>query len=335
MERQIDSTLIERIEPEIATLAAKGRQRWKKLARIDIDLLASVPLVQARLARRGRVGQIDPDARLKAIDGVLEAAIKTLPSHYRDAALEHFGYTNSNPKEPWVKTTREKLAARKFGVSDRLYRKPSDDYFGMKPADYIVALVTCAFCGISDPFAYIASREESDAEPAPSEPRADQNGNVVSPTEDSSITGTSGLGLTSPSATMVSRDPDHLEVFWIGPNNEVLYRWWLSSQGWSDVESWAEPEAVYLTAVSQEAGDEVLFGLAPNGRVWYRIWEVNPQGWHLAGKVRWIDGVVCGPLTAASRGPGMIELVAFDAQGRPCHCWTEGEMKWAAWTSEW
>lgn len=333
----IDSALVERIEPEIAALAAKGRHEWKrKLARIDIELLASVPLVQARLARPGRAGRIDPDARLKAIDGVLEVAIKTLPSRYRNAALEHFGYTDPNPDSPWGKTTREKQAASKFGVGERSYRKPSNDYFGMKPGDYVIAVAACAFCGIADPIAYIARRrKESDTEPVPSKPRADQNGGVASPIEDSTTVGASDLGLASPSATMVSRDPEHLEVFWTGPNNEVLYRWWEQPHGWSDVESWAEPEAVCLAAVSQEEGDEILFGLAPDGRVWYRVWERTAEDSYRAGEVQWLDGVVRGPLATASRGPGVIELFAFDARGQPCHRWTEEEVQWVPWTSDW
>ena len=201
----------------------------------------------------------------------------------------------------------------------------------MKPREYVVALVACAFCGIADPIVYIAKREGADAETASDGPQAEQ---TTPDGIDASGATDAFLGeLASLSATMVSRDPDHLEVFWLGPNNEVFYKWWEQGRDWSS-DSWAEPAAVSLTAVSREPGDEVLFGLSPDGRVWYFIWELNDQGWHAAGEVQWLDGneIVRGPLASASRGKDMIELFAFDAAGKPWHRWTEGGMNWSPWT---
>lgn len=324
VEHQTDSQLVVRIEPKVAALAAKGRHSWEPVE-IDIELLTSVPSVQEWLGDTQARGM--PDANLESIAGALEEAIRSLPNPYRDAALEHFGFTEQEASKQGV---REERAAQQLRISPRWYRKPQPKYFGMAPRQYVIALVACAFCGITDPFAYIARREGANEEP--DVPQAEQG-----PTSGESFY-TSADAVresASPSATMVSRDPDHLEVFWVGPENEVLYRWWLPSQGWSEVESWVEPEAVCLAAVSQEQGDEILFGLAPNGRVWYRVWELDHRGWHQAGEVHWLDGVVRGPLATASRGPGMIELLAFDAQGQPCHCWTEGRMQWVPWTTDW
>jgi predicted nucleotide-binding protein len=145
----------------------------------------------------------------------------------------------------------------------------------------------------------------------------------------------SSFSQASQSATMVSREPNHLEVFWVGPNSEVRYRWWLGHQGWSRIESMNEPKAQQLAAVSRETGDEMLFGLTPDGLVWYRTWEIGNEGWPVAGKAQWLDGTVQGSLTVASRAPDAIELFAFDLDGRPCHRWTEGGLKWAPWTSDW
>jgi hypothetical protein len=229
---------------------------------------------------------------------------------------------------------RENLAAKAWGFGGSWYRRPRDEYFGMKTSEYVIALVATAFCGIADPIAYIARREGADAEAATIETRAEQG-----PTSDDSLdtsTATDAIsgGLASLGATMVSREPDHLEAFWIGPNNEVLYRWWQHEHGWSTVDSWAEPAAVSLAAVSRKVGDEILFGLAPDGRVWYRVWEIGAHGWHTAGEVQWFDDdhVVCGPLVTASRGPDMIELFAFDSEGKPWHRWTEGGMNWSPWS---
>ena len=201
----------------------------------------------------------------------------------------------------------------------------------MKTGEYVITLATCAFCGIADPIAYIAKREGANAEAAPKGPQAGQATSDDIDTSDANAF----LGeLASLGATMVSRDPDHLEVFWIGANNEVFYRWWSGDQGWSREETWVEPAAVSLTAVSRGPGDEMLFGLTPDGQVWCRIWEIGDQGWPTAGDVQWFDDdeIVCGPLASASRGEDTVELLAFDANGRPWHCWTEGDMSFSPWT---
>lgn len=164
----------------------------------------------------------------------------------------------------------------------------------------------------------------------------DQGGDFESCIVYSDITGAINVDLASLSATMVSREPGHLEVFWTGPNNEVFYRWWHDGHGWA-TDSWAEPAAVSLTAVSRGVGDEILFGLSPDGRLWYRIWEIDGREWHTAGETQWFDDdhIVRGPLASASRGLDMIELFAFDIDGKPCHRWTEGGMQWAPWTTVW
>ncbi len=328
MENQTDSQLVEQIKPKIAALAAKGRRSWEPIE-IDFALLTSVRLVQDRLAGLDAADRASPDAELDAIGGALKAAIQSLPDPYRSAALEHFGFSDQGPDKP-LQGAREKRAAAKFGKGDGWYRKPNAKYLGMKPGEYVIALAVCAFCGIANPIDYIARREGADVEAVSSGPQTDPD--LAS--DDIDATNAAQGEPASLGATMVSRDPDHLEVFWTGPNNEVFYRWWRHRHGWSVDESWDEPAAVSLTAVSREPGDEILFGLSPDGRVWYRIWVLDHRGWHVAGEVEWFDDdhVVRGPLASASRGPDMIELFAFDMDGTPWHRWTEGGMNWSPWT---
>jgi hypothetical protein len=331
VESQTDSQLAEQIKPKIAALAAKGRRSWEPIE-IDFALLTSVRLVRNRLAGLDAAARDNPDAELDAIGGALEAAIQSLPNPYRSAALEHFGFTDQRPDKP-LQGAREKRAAEKFGKGDGWYRKPNAKYFGMKPGEYVIALITCAFCGIANPIDYIARRECADAEAALSGPRAD----LDLPSDGIDATSTAGAAdgeIASLGATMVSRDPDHLEVFWIGPNNEVFYRWWRKRHGWSVDDCWAEPTAVSLTAVSRKPGDEILFGLSPDGRVWYRVWEIDDRGWHVAGQAQWFEDaqIVRGPLASASRGHGTVELFAFDMSGTPWHRWTEDGMNWSPWT---
>jgi hypothetical protein len=333
VESQIDTQLVARIGPKIVVLAAQGRRSWDP-AHLDIELLTSVPSVQKRLAELDTADQADPDAELNAIGDALEAAIKALPNPYREAALEHFGFTDQrSSSEPYSKVLREDRAAKKLGSGGRWYRKPHPKYFGMKPGDYVIALVACAFCGIASPIAYIARRESFDTNTMPNRSQVGHSESAEHTAGISNAASVISRALASPSATMVSRDPAHLEVFWVGPNNEVLYMWWLREQGWSREDSWTDPAAVSLTAVSRESGDEILFGLAPDGHVWYRIWRIDDRGWHTAGEVQSLgDDLVRGPLASASRGPDKLELFAFDLDGRPWHRWTEGGMNWSPWT---
>jgi hypothetical protein len=327
------NSLVERIEPKIAALVVQGRRGWDPIE-IDFDVLAGVPQVQDRLAGLDAEGRADPDAKLKAIGDALEAAIKTLPNPYREAALEQFGFTDQRAGEPYSKGIREDRAAKKFGRGARWYRDPHKKYFGMKTSSYVIALVTCAFCGVANPINYINTREGAGVEAPSTGPTAD-HGSAARDSLDASpakplIVG----GLASLGATMVSREPDHLEVFWIGPNNEVFYRWWQAGRGWSPVESWAEPATVALTAISRWPEDEVLFGLSPDGRLWCRIWRADHRGWRTAGEVQWFedDEVICGPLASTSRGEGVITLLAFDARGRPWHRQVENDMRVSPWT---
>ncbi|MGA7705769.1 MAG: hypothetical protein WB998_12835 [Solirubrobacteraceae bacterium] len=331
MESQADSQLVEQIEPKVAALAAVGRRRWEPV-RIDINLLTGVPLVQNRLDELDTGDRANPDAKLKAIGDALKAAIHTLPNPYREAALDHFGFTDKDSGDPSNQGEREHRAAKAWGYGGGWYRRRRQEYFGMKTSEYVITLATCAFCGIADPIAYIARREGVNAETVPNRPQEDQN-----PTSDgvdaSNATDAASGELATLGATMVSREPGHLEVFWVGPNNEVFYRWLEDGHDWS-WDSWDEPAAISLTAVSRGPGDEVLFGLSPDGRVWYRVWELKSQGWYAAGDVQWLDDneIVRGPLASANRGQDMIELFAFDVDGQPWHRWTEGGMSWSPWT---
>jgi hypothetical protein len=170
LESQANSQLVEQIEPEVRALVVLGRRRWDPV-KINVDLLASVPLVQDRLAQLDPLTRSDPDAEVKAISDALEAAIQTLPSLYKNAALDHFGFTDEEP-QPMYQEPREDRAAKAWGYAAGWYRRPRKEYFGMQTRQYVIALVTCAFCGIANPIAYIAEREGADADVVIDEPQA-------------------------------------------------------------------------------------------------------------------------------------------------------------------
>jgi hypothetical protein len=134
------------------------------------------------------------------------------------------------------------------------------------------------------------------------------------------------------SATACARSNDHMELFWTDGTGRTFHRWWTDQSGWSSVCAWNDPPALYVAAVSRKEGDEVLFGLSPQGHVWMRTWRVDDRGWTTAGDPQWIEGTVVGPLTAVSRAPWHIELTAWTSEGEQCHNWRHDDT-WHGWTT--
>lgn len=136
------------------------------------------------------------------------------------------------------------------------------------------------------------------------------------------------------SVSACSRGSDHMEVFWTDGSGSVFCRWWHEDSRWSEVDHWDDPAALHVAALSRDKGDELLFGIAPDGRVWMRAWRVDERGWMTAGDPEWLEGPVVGPLTAVSRAPWHIELMAWTLDGKQCHRWRH-EDRWTAWSPQW
>lgn len=134
------------------------------------------------------------------------------------------------------------------------------------------------------------------------------------------------------SATACSRAKDHMDLFWTDGSGRTFYRCWLEQSGWSSVDSWTDPPALHVAAVSRREGDEVLFGLSPQGRVWMRTWRVDDRKRPTPGDPEWLEGTVIGPLTAVSRAPWHIELTAWTSGGEQCHNWQHDD-RWHGWTT--
>jgi hypothetical protein len=161
---------VRQIESAVATYAGAGPLAWRKPKAKpagDVELLLSLPSVQDQLASFDGDLQTDLNAAADAIEAAIRLAIETrLSSPYLDAALEHFGLI-AHPDlgaTPLSLGDREELAAKKLGrTTQRWYTTPGKEHDGLKPRDYVVALVTCALCGIDDPISYIADREQDGA----------------------------------------------------------------------------------------------------------------------------------------------------------------------------
>ena len=175
MELPVDTGVVERIEPEIAKYGDAGLHEWRTLSRSPVDavLLGQLPAVKACLTALGEGAGDEPDARLDAIDAAIGEAVDRLPQPYGSAAREYFWLRDLKVGvEAPTKGTRELEAARCFPriTTKRWFGKANSKYLGMEPRQLVVALVTCALCGVSDPMAYVSMRESGVAPPTSSDP---------------------------------------------------------------------------------------------------------------------------------------------------------------------
>jgi hypothetical protein len=176
VEIELQSQLLPQVELAVATFAGAGPLEWRKLKAkpaSDVELFLSLPSVQQQLASFDGDLQADVNAAADAIEAAIRLAIeKRLSSPYLDAALEHFGFI-AHPElgqTPLNRGDREEQAALKLGrTTKRWYTTPNKEYDGLKPRDYVVALVTCALCGVPNPMTSVGRRETGIAPPMSSD----------------------------------------------------------------------------------------------------------------------------------------------------------------------
>jgi hypothetical protein len=177
MEIELQSQHFEDVGSAVARFSAAGPLEWRKAKdkakhRSDVELLLSLPAVQQQLARFDGDVEADPNAAGDAIEAALKEAILELPSPYLEAAQEQFGFASREldgaiPK----KGERERLAAIQLGrTTQRWYSEPTSEHDGLRPRDYVAALVTGALCGVPDPMAHLSRRETGITPPRGSVP---------------------------------------------------------------------------------------------------------------------------------------------------------------------
>ncbi len=159
MKPAVESQFLSRAEAAVAVLASSGLGSWRTKP-VDVELLCELPLVQEQMARPGHGSETDADTRRYAIEQAVEAAIRSLPETFRDAAFADFG-----TGDYWEasKRKRAEAAGAAFNKSYRWYEElgRSTTYHGKTPREYVTALVTCALCDISDPVSYLAREAAS------------------------------------------------------------------------------------------------------------------------------------------------------------------------------
>lgn len=132
------------------------------------------------------------------------------------------------------------------------------------------------------------------------------------------VTGPGKARLGSP-VVAVARIPDHIDVFWIGPDGAIMTQWWdaTAHMGWGDHAPFAltAPAAAGpasgLAAVARTPLHLDLFWIAPDGAVMTHFWDAGPPA-------RWAQNPFPisqpkaarpgSPLTASARTPMHLDV---------------------------
>ena len=166
-----------RVEPAIQAIAYWGIRKWPQ-ADIDRSAFLSITSIAEDVSRAVDSGAQRDDALTDRVNTAIETAINELPSPFRAAAHDHFGFESDNAAG--IKVRRGKAAGHFPGSqSEDWYRKTKKVYFsGLTAEDYLPKLVAAVLAGAEQPRAFVAKREGvpqaedevSDVEPdAPSE----------------------------------------------------------------------------------------------------------------------------------------------------------------------
>ncbi|HEX6472584.1 MAG TPA: hypothetical protein VF069_26065 [Streptosporangiaceae bacterium] len=130
---------------------------------------------------------------------------------------------------------------------------------------------------------------------------------------------------------VVSREPNHLDVFITGNNGHVYTSAWTEGMEWNGLGGWFDiggvfPAGAPVSAVSRAPDHLDLFVIGNDGRVYTSAW-TEGMGWNGLGGWFDIGGVfpVGAPVSVVSRAPNHLDLFVTGNDGRVyTSAWTEG-----------
>jgi hypothetical protein len=125
--------------------------------------------------------------------------------------------------------------------------------------------------------------------------------------------------------TAVSWGNGRLDLFWVGPERELMHRWWQADSGWSADESLGGELAAPPAVTSWTENEMEVFAVLGDGQLWNRYWDGT--AWH---KWESLGGELSGQPAAASWGADRIDVFAPGRDGALWHRWWNGT-EWVPW----
>jgi hypothetical protein len=134
---------------------------------------------------------------------------------------------------------------------------------------------------------------------------------------------------------VVSRSPDHLDVFAVASDGRIMGNWWdrISWGGWSQISGGlASPGGAGspVTAVPRYPGHLDAFTVGTDDRVWGTWWDQGSGwwGWSPIGNLQCRAGSTAN---VVSRASDHLDLFTTAADGRVMATWWDPAMGWASW----
>lgn len=140
---------------------------------------------------------------------------------------------------------------------------------------------------------------------------------------------------TSP-IDVVSRFPEHLDVFAVAADGRTMSNWWDQSTGWA---GWFHVSGGVasgggagspVTAVARYAGHLDLFTVGTDDRVWSTWWDraTGWAAWFPIGTLRCRPG---STVNVVSRYSDHLDLFTTASDGRVMSTWWDARTGWASW----
>jgi hypothetical protein len=122
--------------------------------------------------------------------------------------------------------------------------------------------------------------------------------------------------------TVASRNPGHLDVFWVGNDGSVMSNWWdagFNNGYWNTPFVVAPPKSALpskIAAVGRAANHVDVFWIAPDGSVWTNFWDGFGGGpWATPFEIARAGSAQPGMIAAVSRMPGQVDVFWIDLNG--------------------
>ncbi|WP_329580826.1 hypothetical protein [Streptomyces sp. NBC_01361] len=142
--------------------------------------------------------------------------------------------------------------------------------------------------------------------------------------------------------SVVSRNPDHLDLFITGNDGIVYTSWWDTAGEWSGREGWAPigggfPAGAPVSVVSRNPDHLDLFSTGRDGIVYTSWWDAAGGGW--SGYQGWapIGGVfpAGAPVSVVSRNPDHLDLFITGNNGIVYTSWWHTAGEWSGLHNTW
>lgn len=135
--------------------------------------------------------------------------------------------------------------------------------------------------------------------------------------------------------TVVSRSPQHLDLFLTGPDGRVYSSWWQEGRDWQT--SWPSLGGQFapgtpITAISRGIGSVDLFAVDKDGKIFTNQWTVSGDWYSIKNGGKWLEigsGAVPGTKVAVvQRTPNHLDALVIDNTGCIRQTWWDPDPGW-------